>query len=169
MALVQPDPDELRWVRPEKLDAPMTAAPRGNPPLLVVTRRNQCISIHKFTQMFRVVRVPWLQGWDSGGQLCINTPYILYVHVCVSQSERDRLRDGGCVVKRELSALTAPVPRQNARRGLFQVTNRNQTHGVWGVRLSLHSSRGSHWRSDGGEEEVGRVSQVGEKRKEPGR
>lgn len=30
-------------------------------------------------------------------------------------------------VEKKKSALTAPVPRQNARRGLRQLTNRNQT------------------------------------------
>ena len=49
--------------------------------------------------MFRVVRVPWLQGCDSfGGGAAVNL-YILHVRMCVSQSEGDRLRDGGCVVK----------------------------------------------------------------------
>ena len=39
--------------------------------------------------------------WDSGG--AAGGFYIIYILLelmCVSQSERDRLRDGGCVVKK---------------------------------------------------------------------
>ena len=54
----------------------------------------------------------------------------------------------------EISALTAPVPKQNARRGLFQLTNRNQTHEEWGL-FRCTAPEGTAG------EEVG--SQVGEK------
>lgn len=65
------------------------SVPSGNPPLLVVTRRNQCINIHKFTQMFRVVRVPWLQGWDSGGAAVdLYSRYPVCAFMCESKWER---------------------------------------------------------------------------------
>lgn len=75
--------------------------------------------------------------------------------MCVSQNEGDRLRDGGCLVKGEISALRAPVPRQNAHRCLCQITNRNQTRFTRAGRLSLQRSRGRLWRSDEGVDEVG--------------
>lgn len=65
--------------------------------------------------------------------------------LCESKLRRTNRGMGSCLVKREISDLRAPVPRQNARRGLCQFTNRNQTQ------LS-HGEGGSYgrllWRSD---------------------
>lgn len=79
----------------------------GSPPLLV-THGNSVLK--QFTQLFRLVRVRRSLGCESvegkggGGRKFIHGTY---VHVCVSQSESDRLRDGDDVVKKGTLCLNS--------------------------------------------------------------
>lgn len=101
VALVRPDPDELRWVRPKKLDAPMTAAPLGIHPSLLLPVETSVLTYTSSLKCSGLSVSPSCRVGTVGGQLWIYTPDILYVHLCVSQSERDRLRDGGLCCKKK--------------------------------------------------------------------
>lgn len=100
----RPDPDELVVGPSKKAGRAHDSRSSGNP-LLLVTPGNRSINTH--TQVYSNVpgcpSAPLLVagfgivGGAAGG---FNIIYILLEQMCVSQSERDRLRDGGCVVKK---------------------------------------------------------------------
>lgn len=73
-----------------------------------------------------------LVAWVGQRRGVLQTYYIM-----LNVRESKRKADwgiGGCLVKREISVLRAPVPRQNSTRGLCQIIHRNQTrsHEEWG-------------------------------------
>lgn len=89
-------------------------------PALPVTVMETKVLINKFSRRLKCSSSCSCPSVEGGGTWAGFLPHI-YVCGLVCESKW----------KRETSALTAPVPRQNARRGLRQVTNRNQTNEEW--------------------------------------